>query len=145
MIGDTRVWPPGLARQCLLLLAISLLSGVAAAQVDYSAGKTPEQLFSSDCSACHASPQSVGRDRDLRALTAFLGQHYTTKTQWAALIANYLIRMRDAPPIATTREESTPKNNQNEAKSVPETLISKLRNYATAGEEAKAPAGPLNR
>jgi hypothetical protein len=126
----------------LLLLAIVLSPGLATAQVDYSAGKTPEQLFNSDCSACHASPQSVGRSRDVRALTAFLGQHYTTKTQWAAALANYLVRARDMPPPVPAPEQPAKTSNEREAKSVPETLQSKLRNYATAGEEAKAPAEP---
>jgi hypothetical protein len=103
-------------------------------------------LFNSDCSACHASPQGVGRGRDVRALTAFLGQHYTTKTQWAAILANYLIRARDMPPPAPApqpaSEQQAKTSNEREAKSVPETLRSKLRSYATAGEEAKAPAGP---
>ena len=98
MIRCTRVWTRAFARRCLLPLAVILLPGVAPAQVDYSKGKTPEQLFNSDCSACHASPQAVGRGRDVRALTVFLDQHYTTKTQWAALLANYLVRARDMPP-----------------------------------------------
>ncbi len=144
MFRCTRVWISAFARRCLLLLAVSPLPGIAAAQVDYSAGKTAEQLFNSDCSACHASPQSVGRDRDVRALTAFLGQHYTTKPQWAALIANYLVRVRDAPPIVTTQEGSAPKSGESEAKTVPETLLGKLHNYATVGEEAKPPAGRSN-
>jgi hypothetical protein len=128
------------AWRCLLLVAVSLLPTVAPAQVDSSAGKTPEQLFTSDCSACHASPQSVGRDRDARALTTFLRQHYTTKTQWAALIANYLVRVRDEPPTTPTPEAPATKDNEREAKGVPETLTGKLRAYATAGEEAKPPA-----
>jgi hypothetical protein len=144
----TQVWIPAFAQRCLLLLAIILLPGIATGQVDYSAGKTPEQLFNSDCSACHASPQAVGRNRDVRALTAFLGQHYTTKTQWAAILANYLVRARDMPPpvpapvLAPAPEQQTKTSNEREVKRVPETLQSKLRSYATAGEEAKALAGP---
>jgi len=141
VIRCTPVWIQAFGRRCLLPLgAVILLPGIAMAQVDYSAGKTAEQLFNSDCSACHASPQSVGRSRDARALTEFLRQHYTTKTQWAALIANYVVRMRDAPPIATPQEAPAAKSNEREAKSAPETLTSKLRNYATVGEEAKPPA-----
>jgi hypothetical protein len=148
----TRVWTPALARQCLLLLAIILLPGVATAQVDYSKGKTPEQLFNSDCSACHASPQVVGRGRDVRALTTFLDQHYTTKTQWAALLANYIVRARDMPPPvptvaptpASAPEQLAKPSNEREATGAPETLKSKLRSYATVGEEAKAPRAPSN-
>jgi hypothetical protein len=131
----------------LVLLAVALLPGTAVAQVDYSKGKTPEQLFNSDCSACHASPQAVGRSRDVRALTAFLEQHYTTKTQWAALIANYLVRARDLPtpvPVVPSPEPQAKPTNEREVKSAPETLQTKLRSYATAGEEAKAPGAPSN-
>jgi hypothetical protein len=144
MIRCIRVWTRAFARRSLLLLAVILLPGVAAAQVDYSAGKTPEQLFNSDCSACHASPQVVGRSRDAAALTVFLRQHYTTKAQWAALLANYLVRARDMPPPvpAPAPEQQAKPSNEREVKSAPETLQSKLRSYAAAGEEAKAPAAP---
>jgi hypothetical protein len=146
MIRCTRVWTPAFARPYLLLLAVILLPGVAVAQVDYSAGKTPEQLFNSDCSACHASPQVVGRSRDAAALTVFLRQHYTTKAQWAALLANYLVRAREMPPpapVPVPAPEQQPKaSSEREAKGAPETLQSKLRSYAAAGEEAKAPAAP---
>lgn len=148
MIRCTRVWTRAFARRCLLPLAVILLPGVAPAQVDYSKGKTPEQLFNSDCSACHASPQAVGRGRDVRALTVFLDQHYTTKTQWAALLANYLVRARDMPPPmpvpAPAPEQQAKPSNEREVKSAPESLKSKLRGYATVGEEAKAPGAPSN-
>ncbi|MBV8744338.1 MAG: hypothetical protein JO134_04770 [Xanthobacteraceae bacterium] len=144
MIRCTRVLTAVFAQRCLLLIAILFLPYVAMAQVDYSAGKSPEQLFNSDCSACHASPQAVGRSRDVRALTAFLGQHYTTKTQWAAALANYLVRSRDMPPpVPAPAPEQQPKtSDEREAKgAAPENLQSKLRSYATAGEEARAPTG----
>jgi hypothetical protein len=144
MIRCWQVWTRAFAWRWLLVVALSLLPSMATAQVDYSAGKTPEQLFASDCSACHASPQSVGRDRDARALTAFLRQHYTTKAQWAALIANYLVRVRDEPPTTPTAQAPAAKDNEREAKSAPETLAGKLRSYATAGEEAKPPAPAPN-
>jgi hypothetical protein len=141
MMRCAQIWPRLSAWRLLLIVAVSILPSMAMAQVDYSAGKTPEQLFNSDCSACHASPQAVGRNRDARALTVFLGQHYTTKTQWAALIANYLIRVRDLPPSQPTQEAPTNKSNEREAKpAAHETLSGKLRNYATVGEEAKPPA-----
>ncbi|MBV9237234.1 MAG: hypothetical protein JOZ94_15485 [Xanthobacteraceae bacterium] len=145
MLRCTQVWTRAFAPQYSVFLAVALLPGTAVAQVDYSKGKTPEQLFNSDCSACHASPQAIGRSRDVRALTAFLEQHYTTKTQWAALIANYLVRARDLPPpapVVPSPEPQAKPSNEREVKSAPESLQTKLRNYATAGEEAKAPGAP---
>jgi hypothetical protein len=111
---------------------------LALAQVDFSARKTPEQLFASDCSACHPAPQGLGRGRDARNLTGFLHEHYTTKAQYAAVLANYLVRVRDLPPPAPVPSGTAEaaKNNETVPKSAPEILKDKLRSYATTGEKA---------
>ena len=41
--------------RCLLVGAMVTLPGTAPAHTDFSAGKTPEQLFNSSCSGCHRS------------------------------------------------------------------------------------------
>ena len=117
--------------------AVVAWSGIALAQRDYSAGKTPERLFIHDCSACHPSPQGLARSRDARNLTGFLREHYTTDTRWAALLANYLVSSPPPLPAAPTEAK---KGNERDTKGVVETLDSKLRGYATAGQEAKPPA-----
>jgi len=94
-------------------------------------------VFGSDCSACHPSPQGLGRGRDARNLAGFLHEHYTTKAQYAAVLANYLVRVRDMPPATLqggTAEAS--KSNEGGAKSAVEILKDKLQNYARAGEKA---------
>jgi hypothetical protein len=58
--------------------------------VDYSAGKTPQQLFASDCSACHRSPQGLASGRDAHALAGFLREHYTTGSGTAGRLGSYL-------------------------------------------------------
>jgi hypothetical protein len=80
----------------------------------------------------------LGRGRDARSLTGFLHEHYTTKAQYAAVIANYLVRVRDLPPPVTVQggtAEAT-KSNERGAKSAAEILKDKLGSYATAGEKA---------
>jgi hypothetical protein len=73
-----------------MLAAVAVFGiGPAAAQ-DFTAGKTPAQLFQSDCSACHKSPAGLAKGRDTRALTSFLREHYTTKKESAAALAGYL-------------------------------------------------------
>jgi hypothetical protein len=64
--------------------------GAALAQVDYSASKSAPQLFSSDCSACHQSPQGLAKGRDASALSSFLREHYTTGGASAGRLAAYL-------------------------------------------------------
>jgi hypothetical protein len=66
-----------------------LASSVALAQ-DFSAGKTPAQLFGSDCSACHRTPGGLAANRDVRTLAAFLRQHYTTNPESAGALAAYV-------------------------------------------------------
>jgi hypothetical protein len=142
MVGDmvlrSRLWFPVLLRRWLSIGVVVALPSLALAQIDFSARKTPEQLFASDCSACHPLPQGLGRGRDARSLTGFLHEHYTTKAQYAAVIANYLVRVRDLPPPATVpagTAEAT-KSNERGAKSPAEILRDKVRNYATGGEKA---------
>jgi hypothetical protein len=138
MILSSRPRFPAFLRRWLSIGVVVASPGLALGQVDYSARKTPEQLFASDCSACHPSPQGLGRGRDARGLAGFLHEHYTTKAQYAAVLANYLVRVRDLPPSATvqggTAEAS--KSNEGGAKSAVEILKDKLQNYARAGEKA---------
>jgi hypothetical protein len=79
-----------LLRLCLMVNAMLAVPGAALAQTDYSAGKSAPQLFSSDCSACHQSPQGLAKGRDASTLGSFLREHYTTGGASAGLLANYL-------------------------------------------------------
>jgi hypothetical protein len=92
MISHARLW----FRLSLSVLigAMVMLPSRAPAHSDYSAGKTPQQLFESDCSGCHHSPRRLAHGRNERSLTGFLREHYTTNAQWAASLASYLIRAR---------------------------------------------------
>src|SRR5262249_21548071 len=78
--------------------SLIMLPGVALAPTDYSARKTPPQLFASDCSACHQSPQGLARGRDASTLTGFLRDHYTTRVEWAGVLANYLVGVGGTRP-----------------------------------------------
>jgi len=70
--------------------ALAALAGGPAAAQDFSAGKTPAQLFQSDCSACHKSPAGLAKRMDARSLATFLREHYTTKEESAVTLAAYL-------------------------------------------------------
>jgi hypothetical protein len=72
-----------------LAATLALATSVALAQ-DFSAGKTPAQLFGSDCSACHRAPGGLAGNRDVRTLAAFLRQHYTTSPDSAGALAAYV-------------------------------------------------------
>jgi len=59
---------------------------------NYSAGKTPAQLFSSDCtgSGCHSVPQGLAKGRGSGELSNFLHEHYTNSRASADALAKYL-------------------------------------------------------
>jgi hypothetical protein len=77
-----------------LIIGFAVFAACAAtpaAGEDFTAGKTPAQLFRSDCGACHRSPNGLARERgNVGGLTAFLREHYTTKAESAAALAAYV-------------------------------------------------------
>jgi mono/diheme cytochrome c family protein len=86
------------------LAAAALAIGPASAE-DFTAGKTPAQLFRSDCSACHQSPNGLVKRRgNVGEVTAFLSEHYTTKFETAAALAAYVSGF--APAYGTGRERT---------------------------------------
>jgi mono/diheme cytochrome c family protein len=88
--------------KCLAAVpALALTAGTGFAQ-DFTAGKTPAQLFASDCSACHRSPDGLGKKYNAGSLTGFLRAHYTTKQETAGSLAKYVLGFATMRPVATT-------------------------------------------
>jgi hypothetical protein len=87
--------------------AVALTAGAALAQ-DFTAGKTPAQLFASDCSTCHHQPNGLGKKYDTGTLSAFLRAHYTTKPDTAGALAKYVMgfaTLRAVPVTAPSADE----------------------------------------
>jgi hypothetical protein len=82
------------------VLSFALGAAAAAQAQDYSAGKTPAQLFASDCSGCHKSPQGLAKGYDVRSLTSFLREHYTSKKESAGALANFVAAAGGGAPAA---------------------------------------------
>jgi hypothetical protein len=88
--------------KCLAAVpALAMMTGTSLAQ-DLAAGRTPAQLFASDCSACHHSPQGLGKKYNTGSLTGFLRAHYTTTPETAGSLAKYVIGFATPRPVATT-------------------------------------------
>jgi hypothetical protein len=86
------------------LIAFGAAAREARAQ-DLDAGKTPPQLFSSTCTACHRGPQGLAQGRNAGAVATFLRQHYTTGPRTASELAGYLVAVGgEAPRGAAQRE-----------------------------------------
>jgi len=91
MISGSLRWP-------IIGLVTVILAGPAASQESLGKGKTPAQLFASDCSPCHKSPQGLAKSGGgLFGLDGFLREHYTASRESAAVLANYLKSMEGGP------------------------------------------------
>jgi hypothetical protein len=74
----------------IFVLGFAVACASAATAQDLTVGKTPAQLFHSDCAECHGSPSSVAGTRDVPALADFLREHYTSKSDTARALAAYV-------------------------------------------------------
>jgi len=139
-----RRWP--------IIVGILALPSLALAQgTDYSAGKTPAQLFSGDCSACHKTPRGLAKGRDARTLASFLREHYTSKTASAGALAAYLAgnpsppgeaadsqgASRDAAKRGKGKKPDPAEVAREATKAAEEAAKAKIQAYATAGEAAR--------
>ena len=98
----------GLARIGAVALGLSLLAAPSLAQDNRELGKTPAQLFASDCAVCHKSAQGLSKGGGLFGLQGFLREHYTTSRETAGMLAAYLQQVdRAAPPQQQQRRGST--------------------------------------
>ena len=92
--------------RCSIGAAISVvalcLAGAADAQENLDQGKTPAQLFASNCSICHKSPQGLAKAGGILGLDSFLREHYTASKESAGALAAYLKSM-DTGPAAPAR------------------------------------------
>ena len=86
-----------------VVVAAGLNAGPALAQEDLNRGKSPAQLFASDCADCHRSPRALGRRDNANALAGFLRVHYTASRESAAAIASYLVSLGPEPRGGTAR------------------------------------------
>src|SRR3954470_15751634 len=83
-----------LSRTLNLAAVMLLIGGFAAAPAqaqNLEAGKTPSQIFSGTCAACHKGARGLLRTVAPGSLPGFLRQHYTTSSEMAGVLAAYLI------------------------------------------------------
>jgi hypothetical protein len=77
------------------------------------AGKSPAQLFSGSCAACHSTPRGLLKSVAPGQLPGFLRQHYTTGSEAASTLAGYLIQngagVKADAPAARTAPKGTRK------------------------------------
>ncbi|MBX3553952.1 MAG: hypothetical protein KF697_15995 [Pseudolabrys sp.] len=98
--GSRAIWAAA-----AMMMAVVWLPAEAVAQVSIDAGKSPQQVFASDCQACHKDARTLSKGPT--GLAAFLREHYTASRESAKAMADYLVRIgtggRDEAPAARRR------------------------------------------
>ncbi len=95
----------------VIIGALALVSGIAGSRAqermqlaqNLEAGKTPAQLFASDCAICHKSPQGLAKSAGSFGLSSFLREHYTASKESAAALSNYLSSVGGVRPTPQVR------------------------------------------
>jgi hypothetical protein len=122
----------------VLTLGLATPSG---AQENLDAGKTGAQIFASDCTLCHKSPQALNKSGSLFGLSGFLREHYTASKESADAVAKYLASIPDSPAPAAKRTGSpkrTAKGDEKtrlEGKKLEEKKPGEKKPEAKSGEE----------
>jgi hypothetical protein len=105
-----RLEKQGMLSRALSLATVTLLigcltAGVARAVENLDAGKSPSQIFSNTCSACHKSTRGLLKNTSASSLPGFLRQHYTTGTDMASVLSSYLIANGAADPRYQSKDK----------------------------------------
>jgi hypothetical protein len=114
----------GMLSRALSLATVTILigcftAGVARAQ-NLDAGKSPSQIFSSTCSACHKSPRGLLKTTPASSLPGFLRQHYTTGSDMASMLASYLISNGAADPRYQGKDKRDARQDRRQQEGRPE-------------------------
>jgi hypothetical protein len=123
----------------LSAFAAVLLAADAALAQDFTAGKTPAQLFASDCSACHRLPNGLGKKYDVAGLSGFLREHYTTKPDSAGALAKYVMGFANLRAMPTT----APSVGDTVAARPAEEPKARRRTSNLSGDGVKPPRSPV--
>ena len=101
--------------RALIIATVTILIGCITAvgvraQENLDRGKSPSQIFSGTCSACHKSPRGLLKNVQPSSLPGFLRQHYTTGSEMASLLAGFLISNGAADQRYQQKDQSKQKD-----------------------------------
>jgi hypothetical protein len=141
--SDSTLEKQGMLSRALSLATVTLLigcltAGVARAVENLDAGKSPSQIFSNTCSACHKSPRGLLKNTPASSLPGFLRQHYTTGTDMASVLSSYLISNGAADPRYQGKDQPKKDARQDGKPDQPDRL-GRRQPPAAPAEEASRP------
>jgi mono/diheme cytochrome c family protein len=72
-------------------LVPAMIPALANAQTNIDQGKTPAEIFATDCATCHKTPRGLANGKNTLMLSGFLREHYTASREQAAALAAYVL------------------------------------------------------
>src|SRR5882672_966723 len=128
-----------LSSATVMLLIGCLTAGVARAGENLDAGKSPSQIFSNTCSACHKSPRGLLKNTPASSLPGFLRQHYTTGTDMASVLSSYLISNGASDPRYQSKDQPKQKDAKQDGKPDQPDRLGRRQPPAAPAQEASRP------
>jgi len=98
-----------------IALFIGLVPVMAQAQTNIDQGKSPAEIFATDCATCHKSARGLANGRGSSGLASFLAEHYTASKDQAAALAAYVMGAgggEAAPAARGPKPASAPDRNR---------------------------------
>jgi hypothetical protein len=139
-----RLEKQGMLSRALSLATVTLLIGCLTAGVaraeNLDAGKSPSQIFSNTCNACHKSPRGLLKSVSASSLPGFLRQHYTTGTDMASVLSSYLISNGAADPRYQSKDQPKKEAKQDGRPDKPDRFGRRLPSAAPAQEASRPDA-----
>ena len=129
---------------CAVAMGVLALAGPAAAQENLDAGKSPAQLYASDCAICHKTPQGLAAKGGVLGLDNYLREHYTASRESATAIANYLKSVGGGPAGAAgakTGAKRSPKGDAAKGDEKPKSGAEKPTEKSTDQKPGEGKAG----
>jgi hypothetical protein len=125
-------------------LGLAAVPGLARAQTDIDQGKSPAEIFTSDCAVCHKTTRGLAHDKNNSGeLSSFLREHYTASKAQAAALAAYVL---GAGGTAAVPAAQKPDRAKTTAVEEPRSGEPKTRaGRPTAKPEEEAPAAKFER
>ena len=121
------------------LLIGCLTAGAARAVENLDAGKSPSQIFSNTCSACHKSPRGLLKNTSPSSLPGFLRPHYTTGTDMASLLSSYLISNGAADPRYQGKDQQKQKDAKQDGRPDQPDRLGRRQPPAAPAQQASRP------
>lgn len=105
-----------------IALFIGLVPVMAQAQTNIDQGKSPAEIFATDCATCHKSARGLANGRGSSGLASFLVEHYTASKDQAAALAAYVMGAgggEAAPAVRGPKPAAAPDRNRASAEPPP--------------------------